>query len=114
MGAFGLPGGWLTDRLGARQVMIASLLALTIAGLVRGLAPTATVLLIGTLLLGMGIGLLQPALPRVARDTLPRRIRLASAIYFNGLVMGGAAGLALTPWLVRIAGSTSWRGVLVG
>src|SRR5918911_2936344 len=43
MGAFGLPGGWLTDRVGARQVMIGSLLGLTLAGLVRGLAPTDVV-----------------------------------------------------------------------
>jgi CP family cyanate transporter-like MFS transporter len=114
MGAFGLPGGWLTDRLGARQVMIGALLGLTLAGLVRGLAPSGVVLLAGTVLLGSAIGLVQPALPRVARDTLPRRTGLASAIYFNGLVVGGAAGLALTPWLVNVAGPTSWRGVLVG
>jgi MFS transporter, CP family, cyanate transporter len=64
--------------------------------------------------LGMSIGLLQPALPRVARDTLPQRTALASAIYFNGLVVGGAAGVALTPWLVTVAGPFGWRGVLVG
>jgi CP family cyanate transporter-like MFS transporter len=92
MGAFGLPGGWLTDRVGARQLMVGSLLGVTLAGLVRGLAPNEVVLLVGTLLLGTSVGLLQPALPRVARDTLPLHTRLASAIYFNGLVLGGAAG----------------------
>jgi CP family cyanate transporter-like MFS transporter len=71
-------------------------------------------MLAGTILLGMAIGLLQPALPKVARETLPRRTGLASAIYFNGLVVGGAAGLALSPWLVSLAGPTGWRGVLVG
>jgi CP family cyanate transporter-like MFS transporter len=72
------------------------------------------VLLVGTVLLGSAIGILQQALPRVARDTLPHRTNLATAIYFNGLVIGGAAGLALTPWLVSVAGPTGWRGVLVG
>src|SRR6185503_15171040 len=107
MGIFGLPGGWLSDRKGARQVMVAALLGITLAGLVRGFAPADSIFLLGTLLLGLSIGLIQPALPRVARDTLPRRTGLASAIYFNGLVVGGAAGLALTPLLVPLAG---WRG----
>ncbi|MBV9170386.1 MAG: MFS transporter [Chloroflexi bacterium] len=114
MGAFGLPGGWLVDRVGARWVMIGSLAGVTFAGLVRGVAPSEPVLLVGTVLLGVAIGVLQPALPRVARDTLPRRTNLATAIYFNGLVLGGAAGLALTPWLVSLAGPSGWRGVLVG
>jgi CP family cyanate transporter-like MFS transporter len=114
MGVFGLPGGWLVDRVGARWVMIGSLFGVTIAGLVRGVAPSEPVLLVGTVLLGVAIGILQPALPRVARDTLPAHTNLATAIYFNGLVIGGAAGLALTPWLVSLAGPTGWRGVLVG
>jgi CP family cyanate transporter-like MFS transporter len=111
MGATGLPGGWLTDRFGARRVMIACLAGITAAGVLRALAPGEGVLLIGTILLGVSIGALQPALPRTARDTLPHRTPLASAIYFNGLVVGGAAGLALTPLLVNPVGG--WRGVLL-
>ena len=114
MGLFGLPGGWLSDRLGARQVMIGSLAAVSVGGALRGLATNQALLLVGTMLLGAAIGIVQPALPRVARDTLPHRTGLASAIYFNGLVIGGAAGLALTPWLTTLAGPASWRGVLVG
>ena len=114
MGVCGLPGGWLADRAGARQVMVASLFGVTVGGLARGLAGNEVSLLAGTVLLGSAIGMLQPALPRVARDTLPRRTGLASAISFNGLVVGGAAGLALAPWLVNLAGPAGWRGVLVG
>jgi CP family cyanate transporter-like MFS transporter len=114
MGACGLPGGWLADRAGARQVMIGCLIGVTVGGLVRGLAANEVMLLAGTVLLGAAIGVLQPALPRVARDTLPQRTGLASAIAFNGLVVGGAAGLALTPGLVNLAGPAGWRGVLVG
>ncbi|MCA1644648.1 MAG: MFS transporter [Chloroflexi bacterium] len=112
MGATGLPGGWLTDRIGARAVMIWCLAGITVAGVVRALAPSGAVLLAGTVLLGVAIGTLQPALPRVARDTLPHRTPLATAIYFNGLVVGGAAGVALTPLLVDVVGG--WRGVLLG
>ena len=112
MGATGLPGGWLADRFGARQVMIWCLCGVTLAGIARALAPNELTLLAGTVLLGLAIGTLQPALPRTARDTLPHRTQLATAIYFNGLVVGGAAGLALTPVLVEVFGG--WRGVLVG
>ncbi len=112
MGATGLPGGWLTDRFGARRLMICGLGAIALAGVIRALALDGTVLLAGTVLLGLAIGTMQPALPRVARDTLPERTTLASAIYFNGLVVGGASGVALTPFLLSIAGG--WRGVLLG
>jgi MFS transporter, CP family, cyanate transporter len=111
MGASGLPGGWLTDRFGARQLMIWSLAAITLGGVVRALAPNEGVFLAGTVVLGLAIGLLQPGLPRVARDTLPQRTNVASAIYFNGLVMGGAGGVALTPLLLALVGG--WRGVLL-
>lgn len=111
MGATGLPGGWLTDRWGARQIMIVCLAGVTVADLVRGLAVNEALLLAGTILLGLTIGTLQPALPRVARDTLPHRTALATAIYFNGLVIGGAAGVALTPFLAEATGG--WRGALV-
>ena len=112
MGAFGLPGGWLADRFGARLVMIWCLAGVTFGGIVRAFAPNELWLLVGTVLLGVSIGTLQPALPRTARDTLPNRTPLATAIYFNGLVVGGAAGLALTPLLVDVLGG--WRGVLLG
>ncbi|HTD79648.1 MAG TPA: MFS transporter, partial [Chloroflexota bacterium] len=112
MGAFGLPGGWLADRFGARLVMIWCLAGVTFGGIARAFAPNEPWLLMGTVLLGVSIGTLQPALPRTARDTLPHRTPLATAIYFNGLVVGGAAGLALTPLLVDVLGG--WRGVLLG
>jgi CP family cyanate transporter-like MFS transporter len=67
------------------------------------------VFLVGTIVLGLAVGMLQPALPRVARDTLPQRTTLATAIYFNGLVIGGGAGVALTPIVLGVVGS--WRGV---
>lgn len=111
MGATGLPGGWLTDRFGARQVMIWSLAGVTLGGLVRALAVNDLTLMGGTVILGMAIGALQPALPRTARDTMPQHTPLASAIYFNGLLVGGLAGLAVTPLLVGALGG--WRGVLI-
>lgn len=111
MGFAGLPGGWMVDRFGARRVMVACLLAVAVGGLTRALAPNVTVLLAGTVVLGFAIGILQPALPRVARDTLPHRVPFASAVYFNGFVVGGALGVAATPLLVPVLGG--WRGVLL-
>ncbi|HEX8966351.1 MAG TPA: MFS transporter, partial [Chloroflexota bacterium] len=89
MGVMGLPGGWLADRFGAREVMIGCLTGITLAGVLRAMAPSDVVLVGGTILLGIAIGTLQPALPRTARDTLPKRTSLATAIYFNGLIVGG-------------------------
>lgn len=111
MGLAGLPGGWLVDRFGARRVMVASLTGVALGGASRALASDVALLLAGTIVLGWSIGTLQPALPRVARDTLPHRVPLAAAVYFNGFIVGGALGVAATPVLVPVFGG--WRGVVL-
>jgi MFS transporter, CP family, cyanate transporter len=115
MGLLGLPGGLLVDRFGATRLMALGLAAIGLAGLARAAAPSALLLALTTALLGGAIGILQPALPRVARDTLPGRVGLATAIYSNGFVVGGFVGTALDGPLLALgtplAAATTWRGV---
>jgi MFS transporter, CP family, cyanate transporter len=111
MGLLGLPGGLLVDRFGATRLMAPGLAAIGLAGLARAAAPSALILALMTALLGGAIGILQPALPRVARDTLPGRVGLATAIYSNGFVVGGFVGTALDGPLLALAAAATWRGV---
>lgn len=113
MGLLSLPGGWLTDRFGPRRTSALALALVTMGAFLRASSPNAAVLLLGTLLLGAGIGVLQPTLPRVARDALPARPSLGNAIYFNGLILGGVGSAAALPLVLAAMGSENWRGALI-
>ncbi len=113
MGLCALPGGLVVDRFGARRLVAVGLLVVGLAGAGRALAPSAALLALTTALLGGAIGILQPALPRVARDAWPGRVGLATAVYSNGFILGGFLGIALTPPLLVLVGALSWRGLFV-
>lgn len=111
MGLLALPGGWLVDRVGAGRALAVALAAVAAGGAGRGFATTPEGFVLATAVLGAGIAAMQPALPALARAALPRRPALATAVYFNGLILGVFAGAALVPAFLRVSGAASWRGV---
>lgn len=111
MGVLALPGGWVVDRLGAGRALALALAAVGLGGAARGLASGPWSFVAATTAMGVGIAAMQPALPAVARAALPHRPALATAVYFNGLVLGVFAGAALVPALLRLSGPAGWRGV---
>jgi MFS transporter, CP family, cyanate transporter len=113
MGLLGLPGGLLVDRFGPARLLAVGLTLVGVAGLARAAAPSTLVLALLTACMGGAVGIVQPALPRIARDALPRRIGLATAIYSNGLIVGGFIGAALAVPLLGLVGPLSWRGLFV-
>jgi CP family cyanate transporter-like MFS transporter len=113
MGLLGLPGGLLVDRFGPARLLAVGLTLVGVAGLARAAAPSTLVLALLTAGMGGAIGIAQPALPRIARDALPHRIGLATAIYSNGFIVGGAVGAALAVPILALVGSWSWRGLFL-
>lgn len=111
MGLLALPGGWLVDRLGSGRALASALAAVGVGGAWRGFAASPAGFVVATLAMGAGIAVMQPALPAVARAALPHRPALATAVYFNGLVLGVFAGAALVPLLLSLSGPAGWRGV---
>ncbi|MFJ8079288.1 MFS transporter [Streptomyces sp. NPDC096205] len=98
--AFGglmLLGGRLADALGAHRTVLAGLGLFTVASLVTGLAPDASVLLGGRIAQGVGAALLSPA---------------ALAIVTTAF-LGAARHKALGVW-AAIGGTGSAVGVLLG
>jgi CP family cyanate transporter-like MFS transporter len=96
-----IPGSLLVARLGPVTVLIGGIFLTGIAGALRGGAPDATTLFMTTFLMGVGIAIMQPALPAVVRDWVPRQIALGTATYSNGLLVGEAISASLTiPWLL--------------
>jgi CP family cyanate transporter-like MFS transporter len=63
--------------------------------------------------MGVGIAIMQPALPSIVREWVPRDIGLATAVYSNGLLVGEAISASLTiAWMLPLVGQ-SWRLSLV-
>ena len=104
-----VPGALLIARFGAKSALIAGLIVTALASALRGAAIDAATLFAATMAMGGGIAVMQPALPRLVRAWLPRRIGLGTAIYTNGLLLGEIFAVSLTlAWVLPLAGD-SWR-----
>jgi CP family cyanate transporter-like MFS transporter len=111
--AAAVPGSLLIAKFGPVRTLVAGLLLTAVASALRGTASNAALLYGTTFLMGGGISIMQPALPRVVRDWMPHRIGFGTAVYSNGLLMGELFAVLLTgPILLPLLGG-NWRLSLV-
>ncbi len=119
---FAVAGGGLVDRLGvSRMVTLGAALALAGGG-ARAWSGGFWALAGGTALVGIGTGLIFPALPKLASGTVPPGRRdLASALYTASVVSGAGLGVAvshllgfLARFIPLVPGEEGWRGGYFG
>jgi CP family cyanate transporter-like MFS transporter len=103
-----LPWRRCRDRCWWRGLLIAGL-----ASAARGFAEELLVLYIVTVVMGFGISVMQPALPRLVREWTPQRIGLGTAVYTNGMLIGAVTPIALTFSVIMPAVGQSWRNDLI-
>jgi CP family cyanate transporter-like MFS transporter len=75
------------------------------------------VLFASTLLMGVGIAVLQPVVPALVKAWFPSRVGVATALYTNGLLIGEILGASLTLPLVGPSwgrGLAVWSVVVLG
>jgi len=108
-----VPGALLISRFGPVRTLVTGLLLTAIASALRGAVPNALLLYGTTFLMGAGISIMQPALPRVVRDWLPDRIGFGTAVYANGLLIGELLAVSLTGPFVLPLIDGRWRLSLV-
>jgi CP family cyanate transporter-like MFS transporter len=108
-----LPGSLLVSRFGPAHVLTAGILITAFASGLRGVATGVPMLFATSILMGMGIAFMQPALPAVVRDWVPRRVALGTATYSNALLVGEAISASLTIPVVLPAVGNSWRWSLI-
>ncbi|MEA2718137.1 MAG: transporter, family, cyanate transporter, partial [Candidatus Eremiobacteraeota bacterium] len=103
-------GALLTARLGARRALVVGLWIIAIASAVRGVGPSVVMLFAATLVMGIGIALIQPAFPSLARSWFgASRSAFATGIWANGLLCGEAMSASLTlPFVLPLVGG-SWE-----
>jgi CP family cyanate transporter-like MFS transporter len=113
LAALSLPGGLLADRMGPRAALVITQLIIAGGGALRAIAPGPFSFFAAIAILGSGIGLAQPALVHAARRISGRRATVATAVYSNGLVLGGLLGSALSAPLLLPLAHGSWRGAFL-
>ena len=87
-------GGFLTDRLGRKGIMIFSLIAEAAFSMGMGLAPSVPILVVDILLFGLTVPMFGPASAATVADLVPSNRRAAS---YGLLRIAANAGVALGP-----------------
>lgn len=92
-----VPGAALVAKLGARKAFVAGVLTVALGTAGRALISGPRDLYIATVLLGAGVGFLQPTVAVLVREWMPRRVAYASAVFVNGLFMGEVIAILAAP-----------------
>jgi CP family cyanate transporter-like MFS transporter len=113
--AVAIPGSLLIARFGAVTALVIGLLLTGVGSALRGASDTVAILFVTTVLTGAGVAIMQPAMPPVVRQWLPKRIGFGTAVYTNGLLVGETLPVAFTLLLVLpLVGSWRWGFVVWG
>jgi len=108
-----IPGSLLIARFGATRALTIGLLTAALGGALRALSPDFATFCLTTIVMSMGVAVMQPAMPPLVRDWAPQRIGFATAIYTNGLLMGEVLPVALSAPIVLPLVRGQWRAGLV-
>ena len=105
-----VPAGRATDRLPAGRAVGIFLLVLVVGLAVAATAPGQAIFFLGTAIVGLGYGAVDPGTNvLVHANTTQRRRGLLMGISHTGLTLGGLLGGLVLP---RIAEATDWRVAL--
>ncbi len=83
-----LAGSLLVARLGVRAALVGGLTLVAAGSALRGLSTNYVILFATTIVMSVGVAIMQPIMPTTVRQWLPRRIGLGTAVYTNGLLVG--------------------------
>jgi CP family cyanate transporter-like MFS transporter len=108
LGLFGPLAPVASRRMRSERVVLLFLAVLVLGLLLRG-AGTVPALLIGSVLVGIGIGIVNVLLPALIKKDFPRSAALMTGVYTMALSTGAALASGLTvPLSKLLAGSWPW------
>jgi CP family cyanate transporter-like MFS transporter len=108
-----IPGSLLVARFGAVPALAFGLMVTGLGSAVRAAASDVSIFFLTTTLMAAGIAVMQPVLPQLVRNWLPRRVGLATAVYISGLLVGEIIAVGLAVPVVLPLADGSWRLSLV-
>nr|BBJ02285.1 cyanate transporter [Marinobacter nauticus] len=109
-----MPGSLAISRIGPRNTLAMAMVIMVIGSAGRGLVPDTTTLMLASAVMGLGVAMMQPALPALLpRWLAPHHLALGSAIYMNGMLMGEFIGAGITLPVLMPLLDNSWRATLL-
>jgi MFS transporter, CP family, cyanate transporter len=108
-----LLGSLLVARLGVKRALVGGLVIIAAGSALRGAAPGFAMLLAATVLMSIGVAIMQPIMPTAVRQWMPRRVGSGTAIYTNGLLIGEILPVMFAASFVLPLVGGSWRASLV-
>jgi MFS transporter, CP family, cyanate transporter len=106
---FASPGSIVVARMGVRAALLGGLAVATVGTLLRTGASNAWQLYLTSVLMSVGIAVMQPCMAAAVREWLPRRPAFGTAVYTNGLIMGEIIPVATMLSLVLPYFAGNWR-----
>lgn len=99
----------LARRIGMFRALVLALLIVVLGSGARGLTLSAPVLFTASVVMGLGLAVMQVTVPALLRDWTPNQLALGSTIYLNGMTVGELIGAGGTrPVVLPLAGG-SWQ-----
>jgi CP family cyanate transporter-like MFS transporter len=106
------PASILVGRIGVRGALVSGLLIAAAGTLLRTEAANAWQLYLTTVLMSVGIAIMQPSMAAAVREWAPERSAFGTAVYTNGLIMGEIIPVATMLPLVMPYFNDNWRWAL--
>jgi MFS transporter, Spinster family, sphingosine-1-phosphate transporter len=109
-----IPSGFLADRVSQPKIIAIGVLFWSLATIASGLAPTFILLFFARAFVGVGEAAYAPAAQTMISDSFSYEHRaMAQAIFASGMLLGGAAGLALGG-IMGARHGWQWAFIIVG
>jgi CP family cyanate transporter-like MFS transporter len=104
-----VPGSLLIARTGVLAALVTGLALTAVGSALRGAVTDVLWLYAMTIMMGIGVAIMQVTMPPAVRAWAPKRIGFATAVYTNGLLIGEILPVALMlPLTLPLAGTWQW------
>lgn len=111
MGLFAPVAAYLSARLGTRRAMTLGLALIGLFGVLRGVVPSAWLVVLLTWPVGIGMGIGNALAPLAVRETAPDRAATGTGIYMIGIQLGSTVSAAIAVPVAGVLGG--WRAALI-
>src|SRR5690554_8125502 len=109
-----MPGSLAISRIGPRNTLALAMVIMVIGSAGRGLVPDTFTLMLASAVMGLGVAMMQPALPALLPRWLePHHIAIGSALYMKGMLIGEFIGAGITLPVLMPPLDHSWRAPLL-
>lgn len=111
MGLFAPLGAYLAARIGTRAAMTVGLALIGVFGILRGIVPSAWLVVLLTWPVGVGMGVGNAIAPLAVKERFAHRPATGTGVYTTGIQLGSTMSAALAVPLAAWLGG--WRGAVI-